>query len=45
MYNDREIGSRDTITEMKMAESKRHRNNTAWMIKQPTIITEKKESK
>lgn len=44
-YIDREIGTRDTITEMKMAESKRHRNNTAWMIKQPTIITEKKESK
>ena len=40
-YIDREIGSRDTITEMKMAESRRHRNDTAWMIKQPTIITEK----
>ena len=40
-YNDREIGTRDTITEMKLAESRRHRNDTAWMIKKPTIITEK----
>ena len=40
-YIDREIGSRDTITELKMAESRRHRNDTAWMMKQPTIITEK----
>ena len=40
-YIDREIGSRDTITEIKMAESRRHPNDTAWMIKQPTIITEK----
>ena len=40
-YIDREIGTRDTITEMKMAESRRHRNDTAWMIKKPTIITEK----
>jgi len=45
MYNDREIGSRDTITEMKMEERRRHRNDTAWMIKQPIIKTEKKESK
>ena len=44
-YIDREIGVWDTITEMKLAESRRHRNSTAWMIKQPTIITEKKESK
>ena len=44
-YIDREIGTRDTITEMKMAESRRHRNDTAWMIKQPIIKTEKKESK
>ncbi len=41
MYSDREMGTRDAITEMKMAESRRHRNDTAWMIKQPTIITEK----
>ena len=40
-YIDREMGTRDTITEMKMAESRRHRNDTAWMMKQPTIITEK----
>ena len=40
-YIDREMGTRDTITEMKMAESKRHRNDTAWRIKQPTIKTEK----
>jgi|TARA_Y100000034_G_scaffold51479_1_gene63298 hypothetical protein len=40
-YIDREMGTRDTITEMKMAESKRHRNDTAWMIKQPIIKTEK----
>ena len=40
-YNDREIGVWDTITEMKLAESRRHRNDTAWMIKKPTIITEK----
>ena len=40
-YIDREIGTRDAITEMKMAESRRHRNDTAWMMKQPTIITEK----
>ena len=40
-YIDREMGTRDAITEMKMAESRRHRNDTAWMIKQPTIITEK----
>jgi len=39
-YIDREIGSRDTITEMKMAESRRN-PDTAWMMKQPTIITEK----
>jgi len=44
-YNDREIGVWDTITEMKLAESRRHRNSTAWMIKQPIIKTEKKESK
>ena len=44
-YIDREMGTRDTITEMKMAESRRHRNDTAWMIKQPIMITEKKESK
>ena len=44
-YNAREMGTRDTITEMKMAESRRHRNDTAWMIKQPIMITEKKESK
>ena len=44
-YNAREMGTRDTITEMKMAESRRHRNDTAWMIKQPIIKTEKKESK
>ena len=44
-YIDREMGTRDTITEMKMAESRRHRNDTAWMIKQPIIKTEKKESK
>ena len=44
-YNDREIGSRDCITDLKLAESRRHPNDTAWMIKQPTIITEKKESK
>ena len=42
-YIDREMGTRDAITEMKMAESRRHRNDTAWMIKQPTIITEKGE--
>ena len=40
-YNDREIGVWDTITEMKLAESRRHRNDTAWMMKIPTIITEK----
>ena len=40
-YIDREIGTRDAITEMKMAESRRHGNDTAWMMKQPTIITEK----
>ena len=40
-YNEREIGVWDTITEMKLAESRRHRNSTAWMMKQPTIITEK----
>ena len=40
-YIDREIGTRDAITEMKMAESRRHRNDTAWMIKQPIMITEK----
>ena len=40
-YIDREIGSRDTITEIKMAESRRHPNDTAWMIKQPVITTEK----
>ena len=40
-YIDREIGTRDTITEMKMAESRRHRNDTAWMIKKPIMITEK----
>ena len=45
MYNDREIGSRDCITDLKLAESRRHPNDTVWMIKQPTIITEKKESK
>jgi len=45
MYNDREIGSRDCITDLKLAESRRHPNDTAWMMKQPTIITEKKESK
>jgi len=44
-YIDREMGTRDTITEMKIAESRRHRNDTAWMIKQPIMITEKKESK
>ena len=44
-YIDREIGTRDAITEMKMAESRRHPNNTAWMIKQPIMITEKKENK
>ena len=44
-YNEREIGVWDTITEMKLAESRRHRNSTAWMIKQPIIKTEKKESK
>ena len=42
-YIDREIGTRDTITEIKMAESRRHRNDTAWMNKQSTIITEKGE--
>ena len=42
-YIDREIGTRDTITEMKMAESRRNPNDTAWMIKQSTIITEKGE--
>jgi len=36
-YNDREIGSRDCVTDMKMAENRRHRNDTAWMMKQPTI--------
>ena len=41
-YIDREMGTRDTITEMKMAESRRHRNDTAWMIKQPTIIKTEK---
>ena len=40
-YIDREMGTRDAITEMKMAESRRHRNDTAWMIKQPIIKTEK----
>ena len=40
-YIDREMGTRDAITDLKLAESRRHRNNTAWMIKQPTIITEK----
>ena len=40
-YNEREIGVWDTITEMKLAESRRHRNDTAWMMKIPTIITEK----
>jgi len=44
-YNEREIGVWDTMTEMRLAESKRHRNDTAWMIKQPIIKTEKKESK
>ena len=42
-YINREIGSRDTITEMKMAESRRNPNDTAWMIKQPAITTEKGE--
>ena len=36
-YIDREIGSRDTITEMKMAESRQHRNNPAWWMMKPTI--------
>ena len=40
-YIDREIGTRDTITDLKLAESRRHPNDTAWMIKQPTMITEK----
>ena len=44
-YIDTELGSRDCITDLKLAESRRHPNNTAWMMKIPTIITEKKESK
>ena len=36
-YIDREIGSRDTITEMKMAESRQHRNSPAWWMMKPTI--------
>ena len=43
-YIDREIGSRDCVTDMKMAENRRHRNDTAWMMKQPTIKTEKGEA-
>ena len=36
-YIDREIGTRDAITEMKMAESRQHRNNPAWWMMKPTI--------
>ena len=36
-YIDREIGSRDTITEMKMAESRQHRSIPAWWMMKPTI--------
>jgi len=36
-YIDREIGSRDAITEMKMAESRQHRNSPAWWMMKPTI--------
>ena len=36
-YIDREIGSRDTITEMKMAENRQHRNNPVWWMMKPTI--------
>ena len=40
-YIDREIGSRDTITEMKLAESRQHRNNPAWWMMKPTMKTER----
>ena len=36
-YNDREIGVWDTVTELKLAESRRHRNNPAWWMMKPTI--------
>ena len=36
-YIDREIGSRDTVTEMKLAESRQHRNNPAWWMMKSTI--------
>ena len=36
-YIDREIGTRDSMTELKMAESRRHPSDTAWMMKEPKI--------
>ena len=43
-YIDREIGSRDTVTEMKMAESRQHRNNPAWWMMKPAMVKQKGEA-
>ena len=40
-YIDRDIGSWDALTDMKKAEQKHSRSDTAWMSKIPIITNEK----
>mgnify|MGYP003151898481 CR=1 FL=1 len=42
VYIYREIGSRDTLTDMKIAEQKHSRSDTAWMTRIPIITDERK---
>ena len=40
-YNDMELGTRDSITDMKRAENMQRPIETKWMIKKPTTMTNK----
>ena len=40
-YNDMELGTRDSITDMKVAENRQRPAETKWMIQKPTTMTNK----
>jgi hypothetical protein len=43
LYYYREIGLRDALTDIKMAEKRQHPSDTKWMQKIPIITTKKGE--
>ena len=43
VYIDRELGTIDAITDMKRAENTQRPNETKWMIRKPTTMTNKQK--